>query len=154
MIVEKVVLNVHSCHPPVFATGSEHSKGSQLRPVVNVGRVAVVSKRCKNMQYHLFNYHKSRSVYTSMYILYLHTVFIQIQKFLKWSQSVSIVHGFEMLQSSDQELRQELQQPEAGGVPVVSRALGSSQQSLDTSPGQTITWCQCRAALTILQWGV
>ena len=69
MIVEKVVLNVHSCHPPVFATGSERSKGSQLRPVVNVGRVAVVSKRCKNMQYHLFNYHKSRSV--NMIILYL-----------------------------------------------------------------------------------
>ena len=68
MIVEKVVLNVHSCHPPVFATGSERSKGSQLRPVVNVGRVAVVSKRCKNMQYHLFNYHKSRSVYTYVYI--------------------------------------------------------------------------------------
>lgn len=49
------------------------------------------------------------------------------------------LHGFEMLQSSDQELRQELQQPEAGGMPVVPRALGSSQQSLDTSPGQTIT---------------
>ena len=52
--------------------------------------------------------------------------------------------GFEMFQSWDQELRQELQQPEAGGMPVVPRALGSSQQSLDTSPGQTITWCQCR----------